>query len=214
MTGRRLIGSRRFCHPHTPTHAQNKHDFIASCSIFVVQPRHPCQSVKVSEFRLMMFKLRRLLRSRGRSVDDTDDLIQEAFLRLQLYCREHDVKEPEAFLVRTALNLSTDWRKRDHTAARTSAALQRLQILESYPPADEVCASQERLLHMKAGIERLSPRRREVFLLSRIDGYSFSQIAQQLGITVSSVEKHAAKAALELTDWMKEGIEPSKGVKE
>jgi DNA-directed RNA polymerase specialized sigma24 family protein len=35
----------------------------------------------MDEVRLLVLKLRRLLRSRGRSIDDADDLIQEAFLR-------------------------------------------------------------------------------------------------------------------------------------
>ncbi len=51
----------------------------------------------------------------------------------------------------------------------------------------------------------LSPRRREVFLLNRLEGYSFPQIAEQLGISLSMVEKHAAQAVpVPLTDWMKE----------
>jgi RNA polymerase sigma-70 factor (ECF subfamily) len=53
-----------------------------------------------------------------------------------------------------------------------------------------------------AGFNALSPRRREVFLLNRVEGYSFPQIAAHLGITLSMVEKHAAKAVLFLTDWM------------
>jgi RNA polymerase sigma-70 factor (ECF subfamily) len=40
--------------------------------------------------------------------------------------------------------------------------------------------------------------------MNRVDGYSFVQIAEKLGISLSSVEKHAAKAALQLTDWMDE----------
>ena len=51
----------------------------------------------------------------------------------------------------------------------------------------------------------MSPRRREVFLLNRVDGYSFTQIAQRLDITLSMVEKHAAKAVLFLTEWMEQG---------
>ena len=62
-----------------------------------------------------------------------------------------------------------------------------------------------RLHHWKAGINALSPRQREVFLLNRIEGYSFIQIAERLGITLSMVEKHAAKAVLFLTDWMDTG---------
>lgn len=59
----------------------------------------------MDEVRLLMLKLRRLLRSRGRSIDDADDLIQEAFLRLQVYCRDNAVEQTEAFLVRTALSV-------------------------------------------------------------------------------------------------------------
>jgi RNA polymerase sigma-70 factor (ECF subfamily) len=98
----------------------------------------------VNEIKLMLFKLRRLLRSRGRSADDTDDLIQDAFLRLQLYCREHEVQQTEAFLVRTVLNLSTDMYKRQRSANAASVALETLEAADFVPPADEVCASQER----------------------------------------------------------------------
>ena len=42
-----------------------------------------------------------------------------------------------------------------------------------------------------------------MFLLNRLEGYSFPQIAAQLGISLSMVEKHAAKAVLFLADWMK-----------
>jgi hypothetical protein len=52
----------------------------------------------MDDVRLLAFKLRRLLRSRGRSADDTDDLIQEAFLRLQIYCRDKSIEEPHALV--------------------------------------------------------------------------------------------------------------------
>ncbi len=149
-----------------------------------------------------MTKLRRLLRSRGASADDVDDLIQDAFLRLQIYCREHEVHQPEAFLVRTVLNLATDRRRYQAHTQQATDAVKALQVVWSSPPADDVLEAQERLLRMKAGLNQLSPRRREVFVLNRIEGYSFPQIARQLGITLSAVEKHAAKAVLAMTDWM------------
>ena len=158
----------------------------------------------MEEVRSLLLKLRRLLRSRGRSVDDTDDLIQEAFLRLQLYCRDHAVEKKEAFLVRTVLNLSTDQARRDHRCAVAHGLLDDLVLIDPYPAPDEVYAGQKRLLRWKQGVAALSPRRREVFLLNRVEGYSFPQIAERLGITLSMVEKHAAKAVLFLTDWMEE----------
>jgi RNA polymerase sigma-70 factor (ECF subfamily) len=158
----------------------------------------------MDEVRLLMLKLRRLLRSRGRSIDDTEDLIQEAFLRLQVYCRDNEVAQTEAFLVRTALNLSTDQHRRAITASLAPGALDRMQLIDPNPPPDVVFAAQERLRHMRLGLANLSPRQREVFLLNRVEGYSFVQIAAQLGLSISMIEKHAAKAILAMTNWMEE----------
>jgi RNA polymerase sigma-70 factor (ECF subfamily) len=170
-----------------------------------------CHCSRVSEIKLVLTKLHRLLRARGRSTDDADDLIQEAFLRLQLYCRQHRVDKVEAFLVRTVLNLSNDLHRLRQRAATASRTLQTLNLMDSMPSADDVFASEERLRRMKMGLDRLSPRRREVFVLNRIEGYSFTQIAEQLGITLSAVEKHAAKAILQITDWMDDELEPPPG---
>lgn len=158
----------------------------------------------MDEVRSLLTKLRRLLRSRGRSVDDTDDLIQEAFLRLQLYCRDHTVEKQEAFLVRTALNLSADQARQEHRVTLEHGVLETLPLIDPNPTPDAVYAGRKRLLHWKQGLLTLSPRRREVFLLNRVEGYSFPQIAERLGITLSMVEKHAAKAVLFLTEWMNE----------
>jgi RNA polymerase sigma factor (sigma-70 family) len=165
----------------------------------------------VNELKLLLLKLRRLLRSRGNSTDDADDLIQEAFLRLQLYCREREVEKTEAFLVRTVLNLSSDLHRHRACGASVSETLKTLQLTETMPSSHDVWAAQARLHYMKAGLDRLSPRRREVFVLNRIEGYSFPQIAERLGITLSAVEKHAAKAALLMTDWMDGEYQESEG---
>jgi RNA polymerase sigma factor (sigma-70 family) len=158
----------------------------------------------MDEIRPLFEKLRRLLRSRGRTVEDADDLIQEAFLRLQVYCRDHTVEQPEAFLVRTALNLSTDRARQGRRQRLDYGVLEKLALVDPSPTPDAVYAGQKRLLHWKRGLEALSPRRREVFLLNRVEGYSFPQIAERLGISLSMVEKHAARAVLFLTDWMEQ----------
>jgi RNA polymerase sigma factor (sigma-70 family) len=148
-------------------------------------------------------KLRRFLRHRGRTGDEADDLIQEAFLRLQIYRRERHVREPEAFLVRTVRNLSVDiLRRRSQRGAHIALDTERVHLVDPNPTPDEVLASQQRLQQLRAGLEALPPRTREVVLLQRIEGFSHAQIAARLGITVSAVEKHIAKAALFLSDWM------------
>jgi RNA polymerase sigma factor (sigma-70 family) len=63
-------------------------------------------------------------------------------------------------------------------------------------------AARERLQKVLAALESLGPRTREIFLLHRLDGLKYREIASQLGITVSAVEKHIAKASLFLVNWV------------
>ena len=116
------------------------------------------------------------------------------------------MQKTEAFLVRTALNLSADQCKRDRRLHVDQEVIEKLPLIDPGPGPDEVYAGQKRLQLWKAGLNALSPRRREVFLLNRVEGYSFPQIAERLGITLSMAEKHAAKAILFLTDWMEEEV--------
>jgi RNA polymerase sigma factor (sigma-70 family) len=156
----------------------------------------------VDDIKILFAKLRRLLHSRGQTSDEAEDLIQEAFLRLRQYDRERAVKHTEAFLVRTVLNLLTDRRRKRRTTIYVSDESETLALVDPSPTPDVVLDGQKRLLHFKAGLRALSPRQREVFVLNRIEGHSFAQVAERLGITVSMAEKHVARALLFLGDWM------------
>ena len=56
----------------------------------------------------IMAKARAVLRKRGASADDADDLVQEAFVRISSYERARSVQSREALLVKAAINLSID----------------------------------------------------------------------------------------------------------
>jgi len=154
------------------------------------------------EIAVLFGRLRRLLKSRGRSPDDIDDLMQEAFLRLQVYCREHVVQHEEAFLVRTVLNLSAEQGRRDTRAHVCALGSDLPDIVDPAPNAEEIVAGEQALRRLERGLQRLTPRSREVLLLHRQEGLSYLQIADQLEISVSMVEKHVARAAFFLRDWM------------
>lgn len=47
---------------------------------------------------------------------------------------------------------------------------------------------------IKQAIERLSPQCRQAFILSRYDHLSYNEIAERMGISVKTVEKHIGKA--------------------
>lgn len=154
------------------------------------------------EVLVLLGKLRRLLKSRGRSPHDIDDLMQEAFLRLQVYCRDHVVQHEEAFLVKTVLNLSAEQGRRASRANVSTAGSDLPDIIDPSPDAEQILAGEQRLRRLELGLQRLTPRSREVFLMHRSEGLSYLQIAAQLDISVSMVEKHVARAAFFLRDWM------------
>jgi RNA polymerase sigma factor (sigma-70 family) len=149
-----------------------------------------------------MLKLQRLLQRRGRSIDDAEDLIQESFLRLHIYSGDTDVSQKEAFLVRTALNLSIDQHRRERVAAVVPFDVNALPLRDPYPTPDVICADRERLRHFRAGLLTLNPRQQEVFFLNRIEGLSTTEVAQRLGLSVSMVEKYATRAMRAMITWM------------
>jgi RNA polymerase sigma-70 factor (ECF subfamily) len=152
----------------------------------------------VSGMRGLKFSLRQLkkiLQRRGATVEDAEDLVQEAVARLVAYTHSGgEVRNTEAFLTRTALNLAVDLHRSAHTDRYVPQSVDALELLDLGPLPDEVLAAEQRLLRMKAALDRVSQRTREVFFMHRLQGLSHAEIAAKLGVTKSAVEKHIASA--------------------
>lgn len=138
-----------------------------------------------------------------RGAPAAEDYLHSAFIRLEEYRRTNTVQNPAGFLVRTAVNIAADEARRPVSRTTDARPLDDfLDIADSEPLADEVFAARTRLERVKAGLDSLSPRTREIFLMHRVEGLKYREIAAELGITVSAVEKHVAKAALFLAEWV------------
>lgn len=146
-------------------------------------------------------RVRAALMRRGRTTHDADDLVQEAWLRLACYEREQPVLEPEAFLMRTALNLSIDTYRARATRGE-EVVLDEVVLVDTTPGAEAVLLGRERMARFSHCVGRLNDKTRDIFLAHRIDGTSYQEIAQRHQISVSAVEKHVAKALLQVTGWM------------
>jgi RNA polymerase sigma factor (sigma-70 family) len=141
-------------------------------------------------------RLRRILLRRGRSHEEAEDLIQQAFLNLHEYCeRGGEVLQAEGFLVRTVLRLAINARRDEHRHLYEERQVEELtQLIDTRPTPDEVLAHDECLERMWKVLDTLGRRTRNVFLMHRLGGMSYPDIARQLGISVSAVEKHVARA--------------------
>lgn len=140
---------------------------------------------------------------RGVPIDEADELVQEAFLKLERYEREHDVRSKEAFVVTAVLNMAIDRARRIARRNTESMPAAELDLLPSHHVApDEELESRNRLSHLEAGLATLPDKTRRILFARRLDGLGFKDIAAQEGLSVSAVEKQVARATLILLKWM------------
>jgi RNA polymerase sigma factor (sigma-70 family) len=155
----------------------------------------------VKNWQSAFSRVRAALMRRGRTEHDAEDLVQEAWVRLARYERQQTVAEPEAFLMRAALNLSTD----SYRASRSrgeQVLLDGVVLVDTSPGIEAVLLARERMSRLSECLGSLNPKTRDIFLAHRIDGMRYQDIARHHRLSVSAVEKHIAKATLMVTSWM------------
>ncbi len=153
--------------------------------------------------KLRQALLRRLVR-RGSLPQDAEDAIHDAFVRLCLAQEKQTVRNPAAFLTDVVMKVRIErWRsaQRRHRLF-VDAPVEELDIVDLSPRPEEYLQADQRLERVWRRLSKLGPRTREVFFLHRLQGLSYAQIAASMGISVSAIEKHIARAALLISDEM------------
>lgn len=125
---------------------------------------------------------------------DAADLAQDTFVKVVSHGKLDTVQEPRAFLTTIASRLIIDLiRKRNIEAAYLEA----LALANS----DSACASPEQireavetLNEIAAILEGLPEKVYRAFLMFRLDGLSYAEIAEALGVSSSMVKQYLARA--------------------
>lgn len=136
--------------------------------------------------------LRRFVRRLVGSKETADEIVQEAFTRT--YECSAIVKSPRAFLFSTARNLAADSRRHERVA-KTDLVADVDSLLMAAPGESPEAAllAEERSQTLKQAVERLPPQCRAAFALKLFYGYSYKEIADQLGISPKTVENQIAR---------------------
>jgi RNA polymerase sigma factor (sigma-70 family) len=137
-----------------------------------------------------------LLRILQRIVDHpatAEDLLHETWLRVDRVLRERPIDYLEPFVFKTARNLALDHLRTRQNHARTvinDMPVAELHNISSCATLVEDETHAARLLTVLGQhIANLSPRQQRIFSLNRLQGCSYLDIAQQLGISASTVQK-------------------------
>lgn len=134
--------------------------------------------------------------------DDAEDLLHDAWVGIAE--RRTEAGNPEALLARSAANRGLDAYRRERRLGPAVACDVLDTLADTRPLQDEMLIARHRLERLRRGVAQLSPRTREIFLMHRLEGRKYREIAQDLGISQSAVEKHIARAMAHLTDWMED----------
>jgi RNA polymerase sigma factor (sigma-70 family) len=152
-------------------------------------------------------ELLRFLAARSDSPADAEDLLQELWLRVAR-ASPGPIASPRAYLFRIANNIVLDQRRGQLRAmARDRAWLAEQggdSAAEHRPdPAlapDDALAQRQEAEMLRAAIAKLPRGAAQVLRLFRLEGLTHGEIAAQLGISRSGVEKHLALAMRRLRD--------------
>lgn len=130
-----------------------------------------------------------------RKVGDSDapDLVQDVFLRMLSY-PSASIREPRAFLFRAAANLVVDHLRKETYRSHEDIDDISEHLATSAPNAEEIAIGTERLERARAALAELPPLCRHAFLLNRFDGLTHAEIAERLGLSPKTVQRHIQKA--------------------
>jgi len=147
--------------------------------------------------------LLRFLRARG-AADNAEDILQDLWLRME-DMEASAIKSPLPYLYRAANNLMHDRYRMNQRARKRdnewSEVTHETSGVSDHPLPGRALAARQQLAAVEARIGKEGPRVLRIFRRFRVDGIGQQQIAEEMGISLSAVEKDLQKAYRALAAW-------------
>ncbi|MDZ7684264.1 MAG: RNA polymerase sigma factor [Gammaproteobacteria bacterium] len=148
---------------------------------------------------LLVDELASWLAKRVRCNEDANDLAQEAFLRMHKFQQSRELDNARAFLFRIANNLAVDQLRR----ARVHDRYLNTEMLPEHsdeeddkfaPSAERTVSAEQELDKIYEVLDQMPAKVRRAFMLHRDRDLSYSEIATEMGVSNSMVEKYIIAA--------------------
>jgi RNA polymerase sigma-70 factor (ECF subfamily) len=135
--------------------------------------------------------------------DDIEDIVQETFVKSYEADLKQEITYERTYMLTTAKNLALN-----HVSRACERKNQSLDQMKSLPndltskSLESQVQSKERFLHFCRATDTLSVEVKRVFLLKKVYGMSQKDIAEYIGLSQSTVEKHVAKGLLQCSIYL------------
>ena len=142
--------------------------------------------------------IRRLVKSE----DIAEELLQDVFVKVW---DKRDLLDPEksfrSYLFRIAENLVYDFFRKAARDKKLEAHIMSVAT-ELYSHIEETLYTKESTSMLNRAVEQLPPQRRRVFTLCKIEGRSYEEVSQLLGISTSTINDHIVKATRSVREYL------------
>lgn len=146
-------------------------------------------------------KLRNFVYYKCGDLDLAEDIAQESFVKLWTNCATVILESAVGFLFTVANRLFIDQTR--SRKVRLKFEKEPVKTSNTEDPYHALRTEEFREVLEKT-ISDLPEGQREVFLLNRIEGHTYKEIAEMLEISSTAVEKRMSKALIKLRDRIKE----------
>jgi RNA polymerase sigma-70 factor, ECF subfamily len=141
-----------------------------------------------------------------------EEMVQDVFLTCWVQREQWQVEgSVKGYLYAMTRNRALNWLRRGSVERRWAASVERTpgasRLVPRQDPADQATRLAELDRAIRAAVDRLPPRCREAFQLSREHQLSYEQIAETMGTSVKTVQEQIGRALralrLSLADWVR-----------
>ncbi|MDE6272640.1 MAG: sigma-70 family RNA polymerase sigma factor [Muribaculaceae bacterium] len=123
------------------------------------------------------------------NTDVANDVVQFSFMRVwELLQEGREIHNLPVYLYRVVRNVALSQMKTDRLYIPLPDNSEEIEV------TDEDIDTSQRDARLWSAIDSMPPRRREIFLLSKRDGLTYAAIADELGLSVKTVENQMSKA--------------------
>ncbi len=121
-------------------------------------------------------------------------MTQEVFVRVLAAARRSPIENPRAFLHQIARNLVIDHlRKKANESSTFDEQPETRDTLDTSPPVEQQIIDRHEFERFKKVVESLPLKCRQVFILRKIEGLSYDDIAKKLNMSKAAVEKQIVR---------------------
>ena len=132
------------------------------------------------------------------SMEDSKELVQELFFRIWIKRENLDpYKSIKAYLYRSLNNLIINYSK---LSSSKTASIEDIRIEKSLKQENDPDTN----IDIQNAIQKLPEKLKAVYILSRVEGYKYNEIAEIYCISIKAVEKRMSKAFNILRKFFKE----------